>query len=239
MATSIISNQQVIKFNVSTMITSLHEHLGLSVEQLGEVLPSPTAKYTVKMAHFFDDYIHDYFLLIEESYCSKDGPSEASWFNCIPPTRAHEVITNYIGKALTSFEGGCSTFKGKSHTSPETALKRLRKEIANATPIETFAQFNRKPLEFTFNLFNEDEQVMKLLSLFNINIPSNNNYQAFISNQLTPCKRVSITIRHPFQMMLVIMLGSIITYLPNTLSSPSVNQRGLCKVCPKIMERLV
>jgi hypothetical protein len=246
MATSIISNQQVIKFNIKEMLASLETEIGLSVLDVELTLPldplNPTGEqraYSEEVKYYFDSYFADYYLLIEESYCSKDGPKQATWFNCIPVSQDSQIICNYITKALTSFEGSSSTIKGKRHTSPETALKRVRKEIANAVSLEDFLRFNHDHLDFRIDLYHEHEQVISLLKMFNINVPTENNHRTYRGNEFVHCKRINLNVKKPYQMVLIVILSQIHNQLSSIYSSPCINQKNLRKLTPKLMEQHV
>ena len=104
MSTDIITNQLCVSFPLQVILDDYNLAVGKEV-----------SRYDVQdeFSRMFGGY-DDLYLYLEASCSSNVYPKLSSWFNCVPVSHSSELVCNYIKKALTSFEGGMSRFKGSN-----------------------------------------------------------------------------------------------------------------------------
>lgn len=129
MSTDIIANRIVLKTTPTDIVASLNHESGTHFNE---------QDIDLRFHHCLDAWRDDCFMLLEQHYSSNVTPRSSYWsaFN-IPDTR-RELVCSYIIHALPSFEGGCTVHHGSRNTTPETALKRLRKAINEAIDLQNF-----------------------------------------------------------------------------------------------------
>jgi len=240
MSTDIIVDQFCITFPLAEVINDYNQHYDKTIT---------VNDLHTEFSRMFGGY-DDLYLYLESSYSSNVTPRTPSWFNCVPVSGGYQLVCNYINKALTSFEGGMSRFAGGRHTKPETALSRLRKRISEALNISDFVKFNPQGLSFTFNLFDshtseideEDRQLFdKLIDDMDLKIPQESNqrsWQGAYSGPLLDCKKAIINVKHPRDIIKVVVLSNI-SEKYNKVSHPALNAKRISKPTKSVLEMLV
>jgi len=143
-----------------------------------------------------------------------------------------------------------SYYKGSRYTKPETALRRLRKNIEEAISINDFLKFNRSGLTFTFYLYDESSCVVlesekelydKLIDNMNVPIPDKHNasnWQAGGSKKSQACKKVTVKVKSPKDIINIIILSNI-SQEYNRVTRPVVNEQYIAKPSQEMLEALV
>lgn len=230
MSTTIITNQTAIKFNIRNIIDGLqNDKTTQSILSLLDI--------TYAGAQIFKTWEDEYIFLIEEYIESNLHPQIPRWNAFLPVSTENDIIYGYIKNALTAFEGGMCRFKGSNHTKPESALRKLRNTLEDATDFEHFIRFNPSGLHFTFDMQedidNKAKAIIDMLGFDLLKAPYNNktspNDIGFIKYNIRVTKVSDIA--------KVIIIHSLSTQT-RKVSCPRYQSESISKITKSLLTKL-
>jgi hypothetical protein len=162
MSTTIITNQIAIKFSVQDILDGIKHDI--NSDALASLVDT-----TYQGMFMFNQWQEGYTLLLEEYISSNVFPKIPSWNTPLPLLPDNELVQGYITKLLSSFEGGTVRFRGSANTKPESALRKLRSVISNASSFYDYQRSTRKRLDFYFELDKDaDDEVKSIIKKIGI-----------------------------------------------------------------------
>jgi hypothetical protein len=229
MSTTIITNQAAVKFSTKDIISGLQQ--APDFLQMSKLIDA-----TYKGSFIFSKWEMEHIFLLEEFISSNVYPQTPKWIAVLPVSTEQAIMYGYITDRLTSFEGMTIKFKGSSHTSPETALRKLRKTINDAPSFVDYLRFNPRGLDFTFDMQEDiDIEAKALLERlgFDLTQPCFNHKS---KEDEIGFLRFNIAVRSIGDILKVIMVNAI-SKQSSKVSSPSYISTILNKVTNTQLEK--
>jgi hypothetical protein len=230
MSTTIITNQTAVRFAIKDIIK------GLDLDPCAKGI-TPLLDKVYGSRHLINTWQAEYVFLIEEFIESNVSPQIPKWNAFLPVIPEYDIVCGYIREALTSFEGGMVRFKGSSHTSPESALRKLRNTLKDAPSFTDYLRYNPRGFDFIFDMHEDiDADAKSIIEALGFdltkkcyNLKTNKNEVGFI--------RFNIPVRKISDIVQVIVVTSL-SEQTKKVSTPRYQSTVINKITNSMLEKV-